>query len=116
VSSDHSSYGNVLTDEHVAAAETHIRVLLGDIAEQYRQFHKDGTWLFGDQVGPTLLDAYTVTAVSRLRDMERASLVPPELCLYADVITDGPEWKSVTHGRTTVYKKSYGPIHLLDTL
>jgi hypothetical protein len=116
LSSDHATYGNVLSDEHFASAETHVRALFKDIAEQYQQHHGDGTWIFGDDVGPTLLDAYTVTLATRLVNMERADLVPPELQQYAQVVREGPEWESVMHGRSTVYTRALGPVHLIEPL
>lgn len=113
---DRANYGHVLTDAHFEAAQDHVRVLLADITDLYRQHHGSGTWIFGDEVGPTVLDAYTATLLARLVDMKREHLIPEELRPYGDAISSGPAWESITHGRGTVWTRGMTPIHLLDPL
>ena len=57
-------------------------------------------WLFGEQ--PSALDAHLIPFVARMRDVGRASLIPPALGAYADRAIRGEEWTKLMAGRTTL--------------
>ncbi|KAI9372371.1 hypothetical protein BJX61DRAFT_552946 [Aspergillus egyptiacus] len=80
------------------------------IAELRQKHGRGDTWIFGNETGPTVLDAHVVTFVARLMDISLEELVPPQLRAYADKIMALPEWKQVTAGRPTVWDPSMGPV------
>lgn len=69
-------------------------------------------WIFGQQ--PTILDGYAAALGIRLLDNKRLELLPLSVQEYATAVQQSEEWKSVTHGRSTVYSASMGPAADLD--
>lgn len=83
---------------------------LGGIIEEHKA--EGGRWIFGNQ--PTILDGYTSALVIRLLDNKRLELLPVSVQEYAQAVQQSDEWKSVTHGRPTVYNASMGPAADMD--
>lgn len=102
-----------LHHENMDKAEEQAKALLEQIAQEYRLYHDESPWLFGGEVGPTVLDGHVVPFIKRLVEAGRAKLVPNELSQYARHITTLPQWLEVTHGRRTMWELSYGHVHLL---
>ncbi|KAL5342077.1 hypothetical protein BJX70DRAFT_386235 [Aspergillus crustosus] len=83
---------------------------LTEIVELRNKYSKGGTWIFGNRVGPTVLDAHVVPFIARLRDISLEELVPEELRGYADTILAARDWREVMGQRATVWDPSMGPI------
>ncbi|KAH8880249.1 hypothetical protein GQ53DRAFT_755230 [Thozetella sp. PMI_491] len=94
--------------ETVLQAKQQAKDLFADTLEQYKKHGQGSLWIFGDQVGPTLLDAHIVPLIARLMDVHREELVPDELLAYAKKVIDSPAYQQVTHGRATLWNISYG--------
>lgn len=117
-----SSHNKTKTDalraDNVQLAEKQARYFFSELLEVYQAHGGDSEWLFGPEVGPTLLDAHTVPVIARLLDekVKRHDLVPLKLQQYATRVMKLPEWHAVTHGRPTVWDASLGPVRELDPL
>lgn len=61
------------------------------------------TWIFGDDIGPTALDAHTIVFVARLKDACRSYLIPDEVWAYAKQHLVGRDWADITQGRPTLH-------------
>ncbi|POS70335.1 hypothetical protein DHEL01_v211268 [Diaporthe helianthi] len=109
---------DALKPEQVEQAEKQARDFLSGVLSIYKSHGVDSVWLFGPDVGPTILDAHTVPFIARMVDekVNRSSLVPAELQEYASRVMARPEWDAVMHGRPTVYDASMGPVRELDPL
>ncbi|KAL4903128.1 hypothetical protein BDW74DRAFT_52538 [Aspergillus multicolor] len=83
---------------------------MNEIVELQDKYSKRGTWIFGDKVGPTVLDAHVVPFVTRLEDIGLEDLVPDQLRKYADRIKKLPQGKEAMGQRPTVWDASLGPI------
>ncbi|KAL4883542.1 hypothetical protein BJY04DRAFT_206436 [Aspergillus karnatakaensis] len=83
---------------------------LTEIVQLRDKYSKGGTWIFGNAIGPTVLDAHVVPFIARLRDISLEELVPEQLARYADRILASSEWKEVMGQRATVWDPSMGPI------
>ena len=70
-------------------------------------------WIFGEAIGPTVLDGHCAAFVARLMDCGRHHLIPKRLQQYAHFVMASPGWQSVTHGRSTMWDMSVGHVHLL---
>ena len=81
---------------------------------QYTANSQGSLWIFGDAVGPTVLDAHFASFVVRMIDAKQEELVPDELLDYAKRIITLPEWTEVMHGRSTMWNKSYGHVRDLQ--
>lgn len=85
------------------------------LAEILQQRQADGqTWLFGDK--PTILDGFAVPFIARIIDLSRSELVPDITLDYCRKVLKTPEWKQVTHGRSTLYTEDVGPVKDLSPL
>lgn len=96
------SVGHSMTGNSVAFLE--------EIVQLRNKYSQGGTWIFGDKIGPTVLDAHVVPFVSRLVDISLADLVPPQLRAYADKIRALPQGLEAMGHRPTVWDPSLGPI------
>ncbi|KAL4781270.1 hypothetical protein BJX76DRAFT_21288 [Aspergillus varians] len=83
---------------------------LAEIVALRKKHSPGGTWIFGDKVGPTVLDAHVVPFVARLIDINLDELVPPELREYAEIIRALPEGQEAMGQRPTVWDASLGAI------
>ena len=61
------------------------------------------TWIFGDGVGPTALDAHTVVFVARLIDASRSYLIPDEVLEYGKRHLEKRDWTEITQGNSTLH-------------
>ncbi|KAE8155071.1 hypothetical protein BDV25DRAFT_135404 [Aspergillus avenaceus] len=86
------------------------RDLFSDVLLEYDKFNRGGVWIFGDDIGPTVLDAHIVAFIARLIDVQLMEFVPSELLKYAKVVMGLPEWEQVMHGRPTEWDPSLGPV------
>ncbi|KAL2826667.1 hypothetical protein BDW59DRAFT_62939 [Aspergillus cavernicola] len=84
-------------------------VFLDGVVELRDKYSSGGTWIFGGDIGPTVLDAHVVAFAARLMDISLEELVPTPLRTYAATIMSLPEWKQVTGGRPTVWDPMLGP-------
>lgn len=116
--SHNKTKADALSPEQIERAERDARDFFAGVLALYKAQGSDSVWLFGTDVGPTLLDAHTVPFIARLMDdkVKRQDLVPPELQKYATRVMKRPEWDTVMHGRPTVYDASLGPVRDLDPL
>lgn len=120
-----------LHHERIDSAEQQAQNLLQRISNEYNTPRNDegnplprsGYWIFGDTIGPTVLDAHVVPFIARLVESGRHSLVPENLSEYARRIVKGKDggqplsqWLEVTHGRRTSWQLSYGHVHELKDL
>ncbi|KAK9419691.1 hypothetical protein SUNI508_07177 [Seiridium unicorne] len=111
--------GHILTalyHENIKRAEEQARALFESVNQEYQQHHDAGPWIFGDEVGPTVLDAHIVPFITRVGEAGRARLIPDDLRQYARHIVTLPQWLEVTHGRRTLWNVSYGHVHLLSNI
>lgn len=76
----------------------------------------DSIWIYGDPVGPTVLDAHTGAFIARLIDAEKEELVPRGLLECTKRLVTLPAWTEVTHGRSTSWDISYGHVGLLKDI
>lgn len=67
------------------------------------KFGGSGSWIFGEEVGPTALDAHIITFIARLYDADRKRLVPERLQRYGERAMQRREWQSVMDGRPTLH-------------
>lgn len=118
----HSSHvktkNDALKPDQVAQAEKQARDFFSELIPIRKAQGAGSVWLFGPDVGPTILDAHTAPFIARMMDEKvgRSSLVPPELQEYAARVMERPEWDAVMHGRPTMYDASIGPVRELDPL
>jgi len=111
-----ATLGVALRPENIRDAKEKAQSLLADVLATRKQFgggNGSGTWIFGDDVGPTVLDGHIVPFVARMVDVEREDLVPAELLEATKKAMERPEWLQVMHGRRTWYDRSYGPVSSL---
>lgn len=85
----------------IALAERQATDYFSQITELFSKY--DGFWIFGDEVGPTALDAQTVTFVARLIDADRRDLIPQAIQEYAEEVMKGKEWDVVMGGKPTLF-------------
>ena len=55
-------------------------------------------YIFGTNA-PTALDAHLVVFIKRMRDVDRAELIPEGMGAWADKLMETEEWKGVMDGR-----------------
>lgn len=89
------------------------RHLFSQLLVEYEKFNGGGIWIFGDDTGPTVLDAHAVVFIARLVDIQLEDLVPVQMLLYANSIMGLPEWDAVMGGMPTVWNPSLGPVDQL---
>lgn len=68
--------------------------------------HSEGrssSWIFGDEVGPTALDAHTVVFIARLLDARHPELINDEMLAYGKQHLESRDWVKITQGRTTLH-------------
>lgn len=111
---------NALTDDNVHLAEKQAKALfvkfdkiISTPADKSGALPK---WIFGEAVGPTVLDAHCTALIARLMDCGRHDLIPGRLQQYANSVMASLGWQSVTHGRSTMWDVSVGHVHLLKDL
>ena len=102
--------------ESVALAKRQADDLFQAVLGQYTATSKGSLWLFGDEVGPTVLDAHTASFIARMIDAQQEELVPNELLDYAKRIIALPQWTEVMHGRSTMWNKAYGHVSELQDI
>lgn len=100
---------SVLEADQVVLAESKVLEVFGAISDTY---HEGDVWLFGQAVGPTILDAHLVPLITRLQDCGRQDLVPGILAAYAGRVRSTDAWREATHGRPTMWDVSMG--HVAD--
>jgi hypothetical protein len=110
-----------LRPENVKKAKAQAADLFNELLLLYRQYHsspdteqEQDIWLFGAATGPTILDAHAVALIARVDDAGQPELVPSSLLAYARRIRSLPAWEAVSHGRKTIYNRTYGHAHLLE--
>jgi hypothetical protein len=107
---------HAIDDSSISSAENRARELFAKILSTYQSHAHGSLWIFGHAIGPTISDGHVVPFIARLRDVQRASLVPGQLLEYASVIMRLDEWNGVTHGRPTMWNVSIGHVHLLESI
>lgn len=106
-------HSRTIEPEHIAEVEAHVSAFMTDLATTIDTNKAEGSlWIFGQQ--PTILDAYVSALSIRLLDNSRQELLPASVQAYARAVEQSDEWKSVTHGRPTVYQASMGPVAEMD--
>lgn len=120
-----SYYDNLayaLRPENIQKAKAQAADLFQQLLQIYREHHPSpateqeqdrAIWLFGAATGPTILDAHAVALIARVDDAGQEELVPADLLAYARKVRSLPAWEAVTHGRKTIWNKSYGHVSLL---
>ncbi|KAH8649043.1 hypothetical protein BX600DRAFT_474402 [Xylariales sp. PMI_506] len=111
---DHSHMTKALHHKSITLAEKQAGDLFEDIAAELALHQDQSLWIFGSEVGPTVLDAHLVAFIARVAEGGRAATIPPDLLQWARGIRDSPHWQQVTHGRKTMWEISYGHVHLLQ--
>ncbi|KAL3471094.1 hypothetical protein BJX99DRAFT_238180 [Aspergillus californicus] len=86
---------------------------LDEIVELRALYSRGGTWIFGGDIGPTVLDTHVVAFIARLMDITLEDLVPPQLRAYAENIMGLPAWKEAMSGRPTVWDPLIGPVETI---
>lgn len=105
-----------LHHENIERAENQARALFESITEVYLSCRDESPWLFGGNIGPTILDAHIVPFIARVGEGGRAKLIPNDLRQYARRIVALPQWLEVTHGRRTMWDVSYGHVRLIKDI
>ncbi|KAF7587652.1 hypothetical protein BBP40_006908 [Aspergillus hancockii] len=103
----------VLNDNDEEPMTDQARLLFSDVLVEYGKFNRGGIWIFGDDTGPTVLDAHIAAFIARLIDIHLEELVPSQMLMYAKSIMGLPEWNEVMRGRPTVWNPSLGPVDQL---
>ncbi|KAJ9150706.1 hypothetical protein NKR23_g3388 [Pleurostoma richardsiae] len=111
-----STLGPALRPESIAKAKKQAEELFEDISALRAKTTEQSLWIFGDAVGPTVLDAHVAPLIARLIDAGKEDLVPGELLEYGKRLTALPAWAEVTHGRSTIWNISYGHARLLKDI
>ena len=99
--------------ERIQQSLLDLRNILDEIAKHGKHsgaFGDKTEWIFGAQVGPTLLDSHLLPLLLRMIEVGNADVVPQELQRWANVKVNSPSWQKVMHGRPTRYDPSMGPI------
>lgn len=99
--------------EKVAQSLADLRAILADITEHGKQsgaFGDKVEWIFGAQVGPTVLDSHLLPLLLRMLEVGNVHVVPLELQRWAKDRSNSPSWQMVMHGRPTRYDPSMGPL------
>ena len=96
-----ATISHALDEEPIRRAEKQAIAFLENIEEALKVFSEGSVWIFGDDVGPTALDAHTVPFVARMIDAKRSNMVPATVLKYALRAMEGDAWQSVTLGRPT---------------
>ncbi|KAI1840459.1 hypothetical protein JX266_013343 [Neoarthrinium moseri] len=110
---DYSHWPTSLHHVSIDKAQDQAKALFEVVLEQHQKHGDDSPWIFGKDIGPTVLDAHIVPFIARLDDAGRAWLVPEVLLQYAQAIKGLPQYYEVTKGRRTMWNSSYGHVHLL---
>lgn len=114
-----------LRPENIAKAKAQAADLFQQLLQIYREHHSSPSteqeqdraiWLFGAATGPTILDAHAVALIARVDDAGQDELVPGDLLAYARKARSLPAWEAVTHGRKTIFNRSYGHVYLLKDI
>lgn len=114
-----------LRPENIAKAKAQAADLFQQLLQIYREHHSSpateqeqdrAIWLFGAATGPTILDAHAVALIARVDDAGQDELVPGDLLAYARKARSLPAWEAVTHGRKTIWNRSYGHVYLLKDI
>lgn len=62
-------------------------------------------WVFGDDSGPTALDAHTVVFIARLIDAGCSHLLGDQMLAYGKQHLAGSEWSNITKGKSTLHSQ-----------
>lgn len=92
--------------EIVAREEVKARTYLEKVSKvrhSYNETATTATWIFGDGVGPTALDAHTVVFLARLIDAGRANLIGPDMLEYAEQNLQKTDWTGIVKDRSTLH-------------
>lgn len=73
------------------------------VRTSYNDTATTATWIFGDDVGPTALDAHTVVFLARLIDAGRANLIGHDMLEYAEQNLQKIDWTGIVKGRSTLH-------------
>ncbi|MCJ1357372.1 MAG: hypothetical protein MMC33_007368 [Icmadophila ericetorum] len=92
-----------LDEEPVQRAKSQAKEYFKKVLEQYTLYNKGGAWIFGDEIGPTALDAHVITWTVRIVEAGNAGLIPDEIQRYAERATQAAEWQSIKMGRPTKF-------------
>ena len=65
--------------------------------------HLEDYWLLGT-TQPTALDTHVIPFIKRLQDINRESLIPPNLLRWAELTTKRGEWTDLMQGRSTMFR------------
>lgn len=121
-SSYYDNLAYALRPENIQKAKAQAADLFQQLLLIYREHHSSpateqeqdqAIWLFGAATGPTILDAHAVALMARVDDAGQEELVPGDLLAYARRVRSLPAWEAVTHGRKTIWNRSYGHVYLL---
>jgi hypothetical protein len=93
---------NALTPSAVTLATNQATAFLASIHELKKSSGNEA-WIFGNDIGPTALDAHTVPFIARLIDAGKEGLVPENLLQYTRKAMEGREWQEITSGRPTLF-------------
>lgn len=102
-SSHEKTLVHALEPDWIAKAENQARDFLYEIRSLRLRHGQGSSWIYGDEFGPTALDAHTVVFIARLFDANRADLMTEDIQEYGQSIMPQPAWKSVMDGRPTLH-------------
>lgn len=89
--------------EIISREEMKTRTYFDKISNTIRAHNAEGvaTWIFGDGIGSTALDAHTVVFIARLIDASRSYLIPENVLEYGNKHLKEEIWIEITKGRRT---------------
>jgi hypothetical protein len=87
----------------IELAENQTRSFFFGVQELRSKFGGQSSWIFGDEVGPTALNAHTIAFIERLYDANRKYLIPEDLQKYGKAGVKTAAWNTVTGGKPTLH-------------
>ncbi|CAG9982469.1 unnamed protein product [Clonostachys byssicola] len=105
--------------EKITESLADLRAILAEISDHGKQsgaFGDKFEWIFGAQVGPTVLDSHLLPLLLRMLEVGNAHVVPEELQQWARAKAESVSWEKVMHGRPTRYDPSMGPMEEMEDM
>ncbi|KAH8812213.1 hypothetical protein F5884DRAFT_855513 [Xylogone sp. PMI_703] len=94
---------HALEPEQVAKTRAQTLKFFSNIIDIRESLGKGSSWIFGDEIGPTLLDAHTIPLIARLYDADNEELMDERIKAYGRPIMNSDVYNEVMQGRPTLH-------------